>query len=192
MKHGKTLAFLAVLGAGTALGFGMRSVPADGIPTPNPLYYSGTLTEGGSPVNGSRQITVNLWINGTAQIGEKAICTATTATTPVVNGRFRIALDSSCKGAINANPNVFVEVDGTTSLGRAAIGAVPYAVEADHAVNATTAATANVGGGTLATTIAGLQAQAHTASAFHAYQVAAISIPYAALHTVAFDTWNTI
>jgi hypothetical protein len=61
----------------------------------------------------------------------------------VTNGRFRIPLAASCKPAINANPNAYVEViDGANSLGRAPIGAVPYAVEADHAVNATNAASA--------------------------------------------------
>ncbi len=65
----------------------------------------------------------------------------TVASTPVINGRFRIALDGSCKPAINANPDVYVELlDGTTSLGRSKIGAVPYAVEADHAVSAANAA----------------------------------------------------
>ena len=39
---------------------------------------------------------------------------------------------------LNANPDVYVEVlDQDTSLGLSKIGAVPYAVEADHAVNAT-------------------------------------------------------
>ena len=174
MKFCKALAFACSLALAGAFGFGVKFVLADGIPSPNPLYYSGTLTEAGQLVNGSRSLTVNLWLNAMPTgVGEHTICTSTTVTTNVINGRFRIALDSSCKGAINANPNVFTEVvDGTTSLGRSVIGAVPYAVEADHAVNATNAThatsadnatnataavTASAAGGALATTISSIQ-----------------------------------
>jgi hypothetical protein len=122
--------------------WGLRAVFADGIPTTNPLSYSGTLTEGGQLVNAPRQLTVNLWSNGSPQTGEVALCSTNVASTPVINGRFRVALDASCKSEINAHPDAYVEVvvGGTTSVGRAKIGAVPYAVEADHAVRATQAA----------------------------------------------------
>jgi hypothetical protein len=125
--------------------WGLRSVFADGIPSTNPLYYSGTLTENGQLVNAPRQLTVNLWSNAAAQTGEVALCSTNVSSTPVLDGRFRVALDGSCKAAINAHPDAWVEVvvGGTTSLGRSKIGAVPYAVEADHAVNATHAASAD-------------------------------------------------
>jgi hypothetical protein len=67
MKTRKTLAFLVVLAVGTGAGFGLKSVLADGIPSPNPLYYSRTLTEGSKLVNDTRAITINLWPDGTTQ-----------------------------------------------------------------------------------------------------------------------------
>jgi hypothetical protein len=95
--------------------------------------------------NGTRAITVNLWPDGTT--GGTPLCSTVASTTSVVNGRFRIALASSCKAIVNQNNNVYIEViDGTTSLGRSPIGAMPYAVEADHAVNATTATAAAYAG----------------------------------------------
>jgi hypothetical protein len=131
-------------GAGLIILGGIAGVSvkalAEGIPSPTPLYYSGTLTENSSAVTGSRTLTINLWPNAAPTLGERTVCSPTTATTTLVSGRFRMALDASCKGAINQNSNVWVEVqDGTTSLGRSPVGAVPYAVEADHAVNATNA-----------------------------------------------------
>jgi hypothetical protein len=165
--------------AGALAGFGLKTVLADGVPAPNPLYYSGTLTEAGSPVNGPRQITVNLWPNQAATPGEPLLCTTAT-TTPVVNGRFRIALDGSCKGAVNANPNVFVEVlDDKASVGRSPVGAVPYAVEADHAVTASNAAD----GGSIAAALATL----HPPSAFSAVLTVPKNFTSGAQDTIVFD-----
>src|SRR5580704_19769577 len=141
MNSKMTSLVVALVAIGAGLGFGLKSVLADGIPTPNPLYYSGTLTEGGQLVNGTRAITVNLWPDGTTQ--GTPLCETVASTTNVVSGRFRIALAGVCKPIINQNANVYVEIiDGATSLGRSPIAAVPYAVEADHAVNATNAASA--------------------------------------------------
>jgi hypothetical protein len=96
-------------------GYAMKAV-AGGIPAPIAMYYAGTLTEGGQLANGPRSISVNIWPDATSQ------------GTPL---------------AINANNNAYIEViDGSTSLGRTPIGAVPYAVEADHASNADNAANA--------------------------------------------------
>jgi hypothetical protein len=136
---------IGLAGFGLVVGFGLKTVLASGIPDTNPLYYAGTLTESGAPVSGTRDITVNLW---SAPVGGTMLCQSlATGATPaqVTNGRFRIALDASCKTAINQNKNVSVEIyDGTTSLGRVAVGAVPYAVEADHAVSASTASNAPI------------------------------------------------
>src|SRR5262249_16350965 len=133
-------------------GFRLQRAYAEGVPVPNTLYYSGYLTDNGAPVVGPTAITIKLWASETG--GATALCT-TDATPDLKDGRFRIALASDCKQAVNANPNTWVEVIvGQKSLGlRAPIGAVPYAVEADHAVNAasaTVAATANAPGGSLA------------------------------------------
>jgi hypothetical protein len=184
---------VAILGA--LAGLGLKALAA-GIPSPTSLYYAGTLTETGVPVNGTRAITVNLWPDGTTS--STALCTTVASTVNVNNGRFRIPLSSTCKTAINQNANAWVEViDGTTSLGRSPVGAVPYAVESDHAVSATTATTAasavaagtaNAAGGTLATVISGLQAQVHTASAFRARLTTPIAVSSGTLTSVPFDT----
>jgi hypothetical protein len=126
----------SLLFLGALLGYVVKA-RADGIPSPTPLYYAGTLTENGQLVTGTRPLTVNVWADGTTQ--GTPLCSTVVSSPPanVVNGRFRIALASACKTAINQNNNAYVEViDGSTSLGRSPIGAVPYAVESDHAVSA--------------------------------------------------------
>jgi hypothetical protein len=142
MNRSRALLLLAVLVVGGFAGFGLRTVLASGIPDMNPLYYSGTLTESGSLVNGQRAITINLWSDG--MTGTTPICQTVVSAAQVTNGRFRIALADACKTALNQNKNAWVEViDGATTLGRSKIGAVPYAVEADHAPAADHAATAD-------------------------------------------------
>jgi hypothetical protein len=168
MNKRPTLISLGLTTIGALAALGLKTVFAGGIPALMPLYYSGTLTEGGQLVTGTRAITVNLWSDG--MVGGSPLCTTVGSTANVVNGRFRIALASSCKAIVNQNNNVYVEViDGATSLGRSPIGAVPYAVEADHAVNAdnatnasnatnaTTATTAQTAGGALQTSISQIQ-----------------------------------
>jgi hypothetical protein len=58
--------------------------------------------------------------------------------TPVA-GRFQLALPD-CQAAVGASPDLWLEaiVDGK-SLGRTKLGAVPYAIEASHAVSADSA-----------------------------------------------------
>jgi hypothetical protein len=141
MKAVRGAIVFGLVGAGVAVGFGLRSVLAQGIPDVNPLYYAGTLTESNQLVTGTRAITINLWQDGTT--GVTPLCQTVASMATVVSGRFRVALAGPCKAALGANPSAWVEVvDGATSLGRAKIGAVPYAVEADHAVSATSAVNA--------------------------------------------------
>jgi hypothetical protein len=118
-----------------------RTVRAQGIPDMNPLWYSGTLTEGGQLVNGTRAITINVWPDGSAST--MPLCQTVISNANVVGGVFRVPLASECKASLNGNRNAWAEVvDGATSLGRQKIGAVPYAIESDHAASATSAATA--------------------------------------------------
>jgi hypothetical protein len=188
MKKRNVLIAAGLTAIGALAGAGLKAL-ADGISSPNPLYYAGTLSEGGALVNGTRSITVNLWSDGTTS--GSPLCTTVAPTADVINGRFRISLAGSCKTVVNQNASVWVEViDGATSLGRSPVGAVPYAVEADHAVNATsavTAATANAAGGTLATTLSMLQGQAHPASGLHSRLTTALSVASGHLTPVAFD-----
>jgi hypothetical protein len=110
---------------------------ADGIPTSNPLNYAGTLQESGVLVTGTRAITLKLWDDASSTAGANLKCQTISSTTMVTDGRFRMALDTSCTAAVNANPDLYVEVlVGTTSLGRKKLGAVPYAVEAQRASSA--------------------------------------------------------
>jgi microcystin-dependent protein len=119
---------LAVFG-----GYQLRGARASGIPGPNTLSYSATLINNGQPDNGSHFILLKLWEKGNASA---ACATIPGGNTNVVNGRFTIPLDSSCVPVIHQSPDVEVEVvvDGT-SMGKTALAAVPYAVEADTASN---------------------------------------------------------
>ncbi|MGC4092732.1 MAG: hypothetical protein QM756_33595 [Polyangiaceae bacterium] len=111
---------------------------AGGIPTVAPvLTYSGVLEDGaGVPLTGdTHNVALKLW---TAETKGTAACDTGTPTPLAldVHGGFSVPLDA-CADAIKANPNLWVEVlvDGAT-LGRAKLGAVPYALEAGHSTSA--------------------------------------------------------
>jgi hypothetical protein len=116
---------------------------AGGIPASGALTYSGTLEDAtGAPfkAQASDNVVVKFWNAGPT--GGTLLCD-TGASQPLLvdaRGRFRVALPDACTAAVKANANVWTEVvvDGS-SLGRAAAGAVPYAVEAAHATAADTA-----------------------------------------------------
>ncbi len=111
---------------------------ASGIPTTDTLFYAGTLVESGTAVAGTRALTLRLWDSPTATADVNKKCETTSPTTDVVNGRFRVPLDASCTNAVRASSDLFIEVVvGVTSLGRKKLGAVPYAIEADRASQAT-------------------------------------------------------
>jgi hypothetical protein len=115
----------------------LRDSIADGIAVSDPLYYAGSLQESGTPVTGARAFTLILWDSETATASSNNKCQTTAPTAPVTNGRFRIALDPACTAEIKANPDLWIEVIvGATSLGRKKLGAVPYAVEAQRASEA--------------------------------------------------------
>jgi hypothetical protein len=95
----------------------------------------------GSPLTSAgHNLEIKLWSTGPT--GGTALCdTAVPAPTFTLDnsGRFSTQLDDTC---IGANAGAFVEIllDGNT-LGRTKLGAVPYAIEANHAVSADTATT---------------------------------------------------
>jgi hypothetical protein len=133
---------------------------AGGIPSKGALTYSGVLQKpDGSPLTSSgHNLEIKLWSAGPS--GGTVLCdTAVPAPTFALDnsGRFSVQLDDTCSGAIGANAGAFVEIllDGNT-LGRTKLGAVPYAIEANHAASADTAAAANAASGVLATTISSL------------------------------------
>src|SRR5262249_48869424 len=75
--------------------------------------------------------------------GGTALCSSAAASVSLVGGAFQASLGDSCTTIVRANPDLWIDVliDGA-SVGRTKLGAVPYAVEADHAVSASSATTA--------------------------------------------------
>lgn len=115
---------------------------ADGIPTTGALAYSGRLeAPNGDPLTGSRNLELKFW--NAASGGSTPLCTTSSQSTTLDQGRFTLNLPDACTDAIGANPDVWIEilVDGS-SLGRTKTGAVPYAVEASHATASDVAASA--------------------------------------------------
>ena len=93
-------------------GYRLGRARADGVPMVNPLYYGGVLDDGGRPVEGTRNVTVRLWDAATAGA---TVCTSNAGATAFSGGRFRVALDGACVGAVRANPELWAElqVEGT-------------------------------------------------------------------------------
>ena len=172
-------------------GYRLR-VLAEGAPTQGTLFYSGTLEQDGAAANGEYTVTLALY---DAATGGEALCEVE-GDADVESGRFRIDA-SGCADAVREEPDVWAGVsfegnDGVTRTleGRSKIGAVPYALEADHAVNASNAA------GALASSLQALTASVQAleqgrgpsqASAFHAVAKQAQSIPTDGWAYVIFD-----
>jgi hypothetical protein len=161
------------------LGGYQLHVFAIGAPNPPGLFYSGMLEEDGAPANGTFTVTLKLYLAAT---GGEALCEATDQT-EVQAGRFRIDA-SSCMNAVRDEADTWLEVsfvgsDGVsrTIADRTKIGAVPYALEADHAYSASNA-TGELDSALQALTarVAALEDETH-ASGFHAVANAAQTIP---------------
>jgi hypothetical protein len=130
---------------------------ADGIPSTGALTYSGTLEDtAGALLTGDHEIEVRLW--PAASGGTTPLCTTTPQSVTVVSGRFFLTLPDDCTTDVKANADVWTEVlvDGA-SLGRARVGAVPYAVEADRAQTAVSATNASTATGALDTRITNVE-----------------------------------
>jgi hypothetical protein len=131
---------------------------ASGISSTNALSYAGVLEDNTGPITGSHSVQVVLY--GAASAGT-ILCQSTAATVTVTDGHFSMPLPDACTAAVGASPNAWVDVlvDGADT-GRTPIGAVPYAVEANHAPNADNASSARnaTPDGGIATAIAALQA----------------------------------
>ena len=130
---------LLAVGAGlvvaVVVGDRLRSAAAEGPPATTPLSFSGTLTEGGVPADGSRDLTIRLF---DAEEGGTAVCSTTAAGATVRAGRFRVSLQHpECADVVAANPELWVEVVvGGAALDRMKVGAVPFALEAGRAISA--------------------------------------------------------
>jgi hypothetical protein len=113
---------------------GMTRVRADGIPPIGALTYSGALEDvNGAPASGTKAIKVALF---DAESGGVERCSVTKTVT-LTNGRFSILLPDTCAQATRETPGLWAEIvaDGD-SLGRTKLGAVPFAVEAERATQA--------------------------------------------------------
>jgi len=112
------------------------------IPALETLTYSGVLTDtAGVPLNGARNIQVQVWDQAT---DGNVKCMAGPTALTLVNGAFKVALPAACTTAVQSTPDLFIEVIANgESLGRARLGAVPYAIEASHAVDANHAVAAD-------------------------------------------------
>lgn len=192
MSKRKSLAMaLLACALGTFGGYRLQ-VLAEGAPAQGALYYSGTLERDDAAASGDYTITLTLY---DAATGGQELCEVESQTT-IESGRFRIDA-SGCADAVREEPDTWAAVsfeggDGVTRAidGRSKIGAVPYALEADHAVNASNAA------GALASSLQALTASVQAleqgqspaqASAFHAVAKQAQNIPTDGWAYVRFD-----
>jgi len=125
-------ALLALTAAAISGGYFVGRARAAGIPTMQPLTYSGVLTDdSGAPLAGSKNIQIMFF---DAAVGGNAACSTLPATQTLVGGAFQVVLPDTCVTAVRASVNVWVEVFvDATSLGRTKLGAVPYAIEAGEA-----------------------------------------------------------
>jgi hypothetical protein len=131
-KH--TVLLGAALGVASAAFLAGRALAA-GVPDVEPLTYSGTLmSSNGEPLSGDRAILLRFWDKAT---DGDVLCTRPEETVALSVGRFSLALPDECTDAVRANPDLWVEiVVDDVSLGLAKVGAVPFAIEATHAVTA--------------------------------------------------------
>jgi hypothetical protein len=139
----RTAAVMSLVVLAVAGGYFVGRARAGGIPASNALTYGGTLTDAaGAPLTGSKNIQVVFWDMAT---GGAQQCSTTSTAIPLVAGAFQVALPDTCVAAIRAKPDLWTEVfvDGG-GIGRVKIGAVPYAIEANHAVTADSAPAAAV------------------------------------------------
>jgi hypothetical protein len=127
--------FVSLIGLVAVSAYLVGRARAAGAPTAQPLTYSGILTDtAGTPLSGAKNIQITLFDMATAGTQQ---CSVGPTATMLTSGAFQVVLPAACAAAIHANGDLWIEVfvDGT-SLGRTKLGAVPYAIEADHAVNA--------------------------------------------------------
>lgn len=129
-----TMLFVAFVALGALVRYLSEPAQATGIPTSDPLFYGGLLTDAsGKPLSGDRSVAIKLW---DAEKGGTKKCSVAAKKASLVQGRFRIALGKACVTAMHDEPDLWVEVivDGA-SLGRSKVGAVPYAVETPGSVD---------------------------------------------------------
>jgi microcystin-dependent protein len=135
MKRRKLYLSLSALGVLVALGLLGRAL-AIGIPTTNPLVYTGTLLNNGVPMTGSPEIYLQVLASPDGGAPPAQVCLPVTQTVTLSNGSFSLPLDPSCLAQVHAYSNLLIDITvNGTALGTVPLAAVPYAVEADTASN---------------------------------------------------------
>ncbi|MFZ5892295.1 MAG: hypothetical protein ACOY0T_14650 [Myxococcota bacterium] len=141
---------VGALGVGVVSTLVVQRVRAAGAPALGAITYTGQLElPDGTPVDGEKPIGLAVYDANGAKV---SACDVVSGPVPVVRGRFQIALPDACAAAMHATPDLAVEiaVEGLP-LGRTALGAVPYALEATHAVRSDEAASVKAGSVTVET-----------------------------------------
>ncbi len=122
---------LGALGCTASIAYFATRASAEGIPSNPPMTYAGILEENGSPVTGEVNVTLNLWRHPTSSFLEDLTCSTQQDNVKVDQGHFRLALSQACVAAIQATPDLWLEVVVNTKfVGRTKLGAVPFAVQA--------------------------------------------------------------
>ena len=178
-----------LLASAFGAGYGL-SVLAQGAPTTQPLFYSGVLEVDGAPASGVYTVKIELYDAATKG---HSLCDVK-ADVDVEDGHFRIDA-SDCADALAAEPDAWVATSFVDSADeehaipqRSKVGAVPYALEAQHAVSASKPS------GTLANTIDDLTGRVRAlevgsaqSSAFLVFKNSAQTTPAGEATTVLFD-----
>jgi hypothetical protein len=133
MKRETIVRWIVALSVVGATGFWYGRSRAQSAPPTTPVIYSGYLEDAGAPVNGTRDVGLNLWKSTDTSTTADRVCEQAAATTTVSAGWFSIQLESSCLDAVHRYPALFIEfVVDSTSFPLRAIGAVPYAVRSSE------------------------------------------------------------
>jgi hypothetical protein len=150
---GVTIAVMISLAVGYKIGRVFASNPAMA-----EMTYNGFLTDSnGEPLTGSKNIELKLW---DAESGGTLQCSLGPQPQTLTTGAFKVVLPEDCTTAVRSKSELWIEVfiDGTL-LSRSKIGSVPYAIEANHAANATSAQIASSSTGSLEQRIAALESR---------------------------------
>lgn len=141
-KRWMTWSLLGAIAA-AGLGFVGARAMATGAPQLSPLTYGGVLTDkDGKPYPAAQEVVIKFYdkVDATA-----AKCVAPAALAEAGTGRFSVVLPGECAQAVRDTPDLWSEATvggGKTVLPRVHVGAVPYALEADSAKVAGSAAAA--------------------------------------------------
>lgn len=127
---------------------------ASGAPRSSPLLYAGSLSQDGVALDGTVAVAFELVVSGTSTV----VCSVEAADVVVAAGEFRLDV-STCAGALRTHSDVDVvlSIDGER-FPPEKVGAVPFALEADHAISSDVAATVafnSIGAEALATASVG-------------------------------------